>query len=146
MKLVVRMGWQRGDTDERWELFDPGERTDGTPARRAESNFDFLNRRRSPWWHRVRRKLEVWFGSSLPTTAGICARGFALRTSVGIGRAWWELYVYVLLSRATTQPRGGCPAGARHPGKRARERLRATMCEGIGGGSIRMPWRGGRYG
>lgn len=43
-------------------LFDDLKREDPSPARPGEDSFAFLNRVDTPFWAKVRRLLEEWFG------------------------------------------------------------------------------------
>jgi hypothetical protein len=83
-------------------LFDDFERTDPRLARHTESAFEFLNRIATPWWAAVRTELEAWFveyrqSASAQKAADLRAR-FRSRDPRQHAGAWWELYVFRLLS------------------------------------------------
>lgn len=82
----------------RLELFDSFERVDATPARYTERSFEFLNRVRSPWWHRVRHALEQWFADyPADHQADLRARFRSPRHNQH-WPAWWELYLFRLFA------------------------------------------------
>jgi hypothetical protein len=82
------------------DVYDDIDRVDPSPRGHVESNADFLNRVRGPFWDEVRALVERWFGN-LPQTEQADVRGRLRspdnRQSHG---AFWELYLHESLIRA----------------------------------------------
>ena len=74
-------------------IFDDFERTDKSPARFSESDYQFLNRIAGDHWQRVRDLLEKWFDDH-PADAQreLCKRYTDSDNGQHVG-AWWELYI-----------------------------------------------------
>lgn len=78
-------------------LFDEIERTDGTPARRTEDSFRFLNRAGGVVWDRIRSQLDSWY-AAFPDPDGDLRRRFHSCDPRQHYAAWWELYLHGTLT------------------------------------------------
>jgi hypothetical protein len=78
-------------------LFDEIDRTDGSPARRTEDSFRFLNRAGGAVWDRIRSHLETWY-AAFPDSDRDLRRRFRSRDPRQHYAAWWELYLHGVLT------------------------------------------------
>lgn len=78
-------------------LFDEIERTDGSPATYSEDSFTFLNRADGIVWHRIREKLDGWYGA-FPDDDEDVLRRFRSADPRQHYAAWWEIYLHALLT------------------------------------------------
>ena len=78
-----------------------GDRRDGRgPAGNSESSFGFLDRVDQPYWERVRRQLDKWFGALPPGQEAEDLRSrFRKQDETQHLAAWWELYLHRFLTR-----------------------------------------------
>jgi hypothetical protein len=97
-------------------LFDELDHTDPSPAHYSEGSFAFLNRIATPFWDRVRRELDSWYGE-FPDEDGDLRARFRRSEANQHYAAWWELYLHRLFTRlgfhAEVHPNMGEDAG--HP-------------------------------
>src|SRR5215213_5717389 len=75
-------------------LFDDGERDSRSPAKRAESQFAFLNRTGLPYFAPVRDLLEEWFGYVSPDVQPGLRQRFRQDDQGQFMAAFWELYLH----------------------------------------------------
>jgi hypothetical protein len=83
-------------------LFDDIHRADSSPCGYSESTFHFLNRAHGPVWERERGLIDEWW-RDYPTTEQVEVRGRVREGgSVGFRSAFFELYLYQVLRRVST--------------------------------------------
>lgn len=113
-------------------LFDAIERTDGTPARRTEDSFRFLNRAAGAVWDRIRDQLDSWY-AAFPDPDDDLRRRFRARDPRQHYAAWWELYLHGLLTaldyRLTVHP--DVPGAKGHPDFLAERGDESFYVEGV---------------
>jgi hypothetical protein len=85
--------------ESRLTLFDDIVRTDPRPKQPLEDSFSFHNRVDQILWARVREELEGWFAAYPAEHAADLRSRFRDPADAQHYGAWWELYLFRLLSR-----------------------------------------------
>mgnify|MGYP001500633146 CR=1 FL=1 len=75
-------------------------RTDVTPKRHSEGEFEFLDRVENPFFDRVRQLLNQWFEHMPEDMQPELRKRFMSRFSWQFAATFWELYVHETLQRA----------------------------------------------
>ena len=86
-------------SDLRPRLFSTSSRTDPSPRRHNERLYQFLDRVDRRWYRGVRQTLEAWLEATPHTFGDRVAREFRSRRDRQCLAAFWELYLFTVLTR-----------------------------------------------